>query len=81
MPCIAKKHEANLPNMKVDGIRDVDYVLTTRELARLIKQQNIDFARLKDYYPNSPLAEYTGAEQSLVQLVVLWKQQLERLKK
>lgn len=61
MPCIAKKHEANLPNMEVEGIRDVDYVLTTRELARLIKCQNIDFARLKDYFPNSSLAEYTGA--------------------
>ena len=33
--------------------RDVDYVLTTRELARLIKRQGIDFARLKDYFPNS----------------------------
>jgi NADP-reducing hydrogenase subunit HndD len=47
--------------MVVEGIRDVDYVLTTRELARLIKRQNIDFAQLKDYFPNSPLAEYTGA--------------------
>lgn len=61
MPCIAKKHEANLPNMEVEGIRDVDFVLTTRELARLIKRLNIDFATLKDYFPNSPLAEYTGA--------------------
>ena len=61
MPCIAKKHEAALPHMEVDGIRDVDYVLTTRELARLIKRQGIDFARLKDYFPNSALAEYTGA--------------------
>lgn len=61
MPCIAKKHEANLPHMEVDGIRDVDYVLTTRELARLIKRQNIDFTTLKDYFPNSALAEYTGA--------------------
>lgn len=61
MPCIAKKHEANLPQMEVDGIRDVDFVLTTRELARLIKRKDIDFARLKDYFPNSPLAEYTGA--------------------
>ncbi|MDD4389059.1 MAG: [FeFe] hydrogenase, group A [Bacilli bacterium] len=61
MPCIAKKHEAKLPHMAVDGIRDVDYVLTTRELARIIKRCNIDFVRLKDYFPNSPLAEYTGA--------------------
>ncbi|NLD26194.1 MAG: 4Fe-4S dicluster domain-containing protein [Acholeplasmataceae bacterium] len=61
MPCIAKKHEANLPHMEVDGLRDVDYVLTTRELARLIKRCNIDFRRLRDYFPNSALAEYTGA--------------------
>lgn len=61
MPCIAKKHEAKLPNMEVDGIRDVDYVLTTRELARLIKRCNIDFVSLKDYFPSSSLAEYTGA--------------------
>jgi len=61
MPCIAKKHEAKLPNMEVDGIRDVDYVLTTREIARLIKRCSIDFNNLEDYYPNSALAQYTGA--------------------
>jgi len=61
MPCIAKKSEAKRPEFEVDGIRDVDYVLTTRELARLIKIENIDFRNLKAYKPTSPLAEYTGA--------------------
>ncbi len=61
MPCIAKKTEAKRKEMEVDGIRDVDIVLTTRELARLIKIKKIDFNNLKDYTPSSPLAKYTGA--------------------
>ena len=61
MPCIAKKSEANRPEMEVDGLRDVDVVLTTRELARMIKRHDIDFNNLEDYVPNSPLAQYTGA--------------------
>lgn len=61
MPCIAKKSEAKRPEMESDGIRDVDLVLTTRELARLIKIMNIDFNNLEDHTPSSPLAKYTGA--------------------
>lgn len=61
MPCIAKKYEAKRPEMENDGIRDIDYVLTTRELARLIKREGIDFNNLEDYVPTSPLAKYTGA--------------------
>lgn len=61
MPCIAKKYEAKRPEMESDGLRDIDYVLTTRELARLIKQEGIDFNNLEDYTPTSPLAKYTGA--------------------
>jgi NADP-reducing hydrogenase subunit HndD len=61
MPCIAKKYEAKRPEMQVDGIPDVDYVLTTRELARLIKRQDIDFRALEDIQPSSPMAKYTGA--------------------
>lgn len=61
MPCIAKKYEAKRPEMENDGVRDVDYVLTTRELARLIKRSSIDFKSLEDYIPTSPLAKYTGA--------------------
>ncbi|HEY8443734.1 MAG TPA: NADH-dependent [FeFe] hydrogenase, group A6 [Clostridia bacterium] len=61
MPCIAKKYEAKRPEMQVDGIADVDYVLTTRELARMIKRQDIDFRALEDIQPASPMAKYTGA--------------------
>jgi iron-only hydrogenase group A len=61
MPCIAKKAEAKRPEMVVDNIPDIDYVLTTREFARLIKRRDIDFVNLEDYMPQGPLAKYTGA--------------------
>lgn len=61
MPCIAKKHEAARPEMEYKGIRDVDYVLTTREYARLLKRKNIDFMKLEDGEPIGELAKYTGA--------------------
>ena len=61
MPCIAKKSEANRPEMQTDNLRDVDVVLTTRELARWIKLRDIDFANLEDYLPETPIASYTGA--------------------
>ena len=61
MPCIAKKSEANRPEMEVDGIRDVDCVLTTRELARWIRNADIDFVHLEEHKPTSPIARYTGA--------------------
>lgn len=61
MPCIAKKYEARRPEMESDGLRDIDNVLTTRELAQMIKREGIDFNALEDYVPTSPLAKYTGA--------------------
>lgn len=61
MPCIAKKFEAARPEMEVDGLRDVDYVLTTRELARLIKREEVDFQALEEIKPDGQLAQYTGA--------------------
>jgi len=61
MPCTAKKFECNRPEMTSSGYQDVDYVLTTRELARMIKQAGIDFVNLKDDIYDSPLGEYTGA--------------------
>ncbi|MCL2522643.1 MAG: NADH-dependent [FeFe] hydrogenase, group A6 [Erysipelotrichales bacterium] len=61
MPCIAKKWEAARPELEYAGLRDVDYVLTTRELARMIKRANIDFVNLKDFKPQGELAVYTGA--------------------
>ncbi|XMB67685.1 [FeFe] hydrogenase, group A [Mycoplasmatota bacterium zrk1] len=61
MPCTAKKYEIARPEMEQDGIRDVDAVLTTRELARMIKQHGINFRHLEDYKPENELAQYTGA--------------------
>jgi NADP-reducing hydrogenase subunit HndD len=48
MPCTAKKYEADRPEMRSSGHKDVDYVLTTRELAKMIKQAGVDFKRLKE---------------------------------
>lgn len=61
MPCVAKKFEASRPEMEANGMRDVDYVLTTRELARMIKQIGIDFAHLEDSNFDDPMGEATGA--------------------
>ena len=61
MPCIAKKYECTRPEMEVDRVRDVDYVITTRELARMIKQANIDFVELEDSQFDNPMGEASGA--------------------
>jgi iron only hydrogenase large subunit-like protein len=61
MPCTAKKFECSRPEMADSGFRDVDYVLTTRELARMIKNAGIDFASLPDGHYDNPLGEYSGA--------------------
>lgn len=65
MPCVAKKQEADLPTMYDNGInggiKDVDYVLTTREICRLIKSEQIDVASLPEEEFDSPLGEGSGA--------------------
>ena len=61
MPCTSKKTEANRPEMEVDGIRDVDFSLTTRELGDMIKQARISFKHLPDEKQDSIIGEYTGA--------------------
>jgi len=61
MPCLAKKYECQRDEFKVDGNPDVDYALSTRELAALIKQANIDFLSLPDAEFDKPLGESTGA--------------------
>ena len=61
MPCIAKKYERQREELKVNGISDVDAVITTRELARMIKQANIDFPKLEDEEFDNPMGEATGA--------------------
>lgn len=61
MPCTAKKYEIERPVMEVDGNRDVDAVLTTRELARMIKTARIDFVNLEDEQFDDPFGAATGA--------------------
>ena len=61
MPCTAKKYEAARPELGHDGLADVDVVITTRELARMIKQAGIDFTRLPDEQFDEMLGDYSGA--------------------
>ena len=61
MPCTAKKFEAKRPEMGHDGMADVDVVITTRELARMIKKAGIDFNALPDGDFDSLMGESTGA--------------------
>lgn len=61
MPCTAKKYEIQRPEMGRGGIPDVDAVLTTRELARMIKQAGIDFEQLADADFDRPLGLSSGA--------------------
>jgi len=61
MPCLAKKYEAARPEFAPDGVRDVDYVLSTRELAAMIKEAGVMFNALKDEEYDNPLGESTGA--------------------
>ena len=61
MPCTAKKFESQRPEMIGSGVRDVDVVLTTRELGRMIKQAGIEFDKLPDDKMDSPMTEGSGA--------------------
>jgi NADP-reducing hydrogenase subunit HndD len=61
MPCTAKKGEIKRDGMQSNGHRDVDYVLTTRELARMIREAGIDFNCLDDEEFDTPLGISTGA--------------------
>lgn len=61
MPCTAKKYECKRPELKTNGYPDVDVALTTRELARMIKQSRIDFNKLEDQQFDRILGESTGA--------------------
>ena len=61
MPCTAKKFECSRPEMGRQGVMDVDYVLTTRELARMIKMAGIDFQNLPSDKMDRPLGMSTGA--------------------
>ncbi len=61
MPCVAKKFEAERPEMRGSGYKDVDFVITTRELGMMIHQAGIDFEKLEDERYDNILGESTGA--------------------
>lgn len=61
MPCLAKKFESERDEFKTNGDPDVNYSISTRELAALIKQTNINFMQLEDEDFDAPLGESTGA--------------------
>jgi NADP-reducing hydrogenase subunit HndD len=61
MPCTAKKFEANRPEMRSSGYQDVDYVLTTRELAIMIRQAGLDFEALPEEQFDSIMGISSGA--------------------
>ena len=61
MPCVAKKYEKSREELSRDGMQDVDAVITTRELARMIKQANIEFTTLEDSEFDDPMGSATGA--------------------
>jgi len=95
MPCTAKKYEAKRPEMSGafdywkdkmnlnndEKFYDVDYVLTTRELARMFKEAGVNFAGLPEEEFDSPLGSSTGAAVLFGAQVELWKQLLEPLMK
>jgi len=61
MPCLAKKYECQRPEFAENNNPDVDFSISTRELAHLIKQSNINFMELPDEDFDHPLGESTGA--------------------
>ena len=61
MPCTAKKYEAKREQLMRNGKYETDYVLTTKEFGRMIKEAGIDFNELEDEKADSPFGEYSGA--------------------
>ena len=61
MPCVAKKFEKNRENQAASGYPDIDASVTTRELARMIKEAGLLFNELPDGAYDNPMGEFTGA--------------------
>ena len=61
MPCQAKKYEAARPEFAPNGVRDVDFVVTTRELCRMFKEAGVNLANMDDEEFDNPLGKSTGA--------------------
>jgi NADH-quinone oxidoreductase subunit G len=61
MPCQAKKYEAGRPEFANNGVQDVDYVVTTRELATMFREAGVDITKMREDNFDNPLGESTGA--------------------
>ncbi len=61
MPCLAKKYEAARPELSGEGEQNVDYVLSTRELGRMIRESGMDFANLPEEEFDNPMGQSSGA--------------------
>lgn len=61
MPCTAKKYEIRREQLQHEGVQDSDYVLTTQELGRMIKEAGVDFKNIQPEDADSPFGQYTGA--------------------
>lgn len=61
MPCTAKKYEITRPEFDIDGLKPIDYVLTTRELFRLFKNHKVDLSKIEPEQGDTPWDEPTGA--------------------
>ncbi len=61
MPCLAKKYEANRPEFTHNGVQDVDLVISTRELIKMLKEAGISLKNMPDEDFDNPLGESTGA--------------------
>jgi NADP-reducing hydrogenase subunit HndD len=61
MPCVAKKYEIEREELKIDGIKPVDYVMTTREMARLLKKNKIDFSNIEERELDNPFGDPSGS--------------------
>lgn len=60
MPCVAKKYEIERKEFRIDGLKPVDYVITTRELAYLLKKKEINLAKIKEEKPSSIFGSASG---------------------
>lgn len=61
MPCVAKKYEAARPELANEEMKDVDLVITTRELAQMLREAGVDFSSIEDGEFDNPMGESTGA--------------------
>ncbi len=78
MPCVAKKFECDRPEMYDSGYKDVDYVLTTREAAGMMKEAGIDLPNLEDgEYRRSVRASPPARRSSSATPAVLWRRRCE----